>query len=232
MTFVDELGLSLIEAFTRVSAGVVVLLPRILLALVIFIIGWIFGVTIGRFISQIVSALQIDRALSGVGVEGVLTKAGFRLHTGNFFGAIIKWFIIIVFLIAAFEILGLNELNTFLRETVLGYLPDVIVAAIILVIAAVISEALQKVVVGSAKAAELPSANLLGGITKWAIWIFAIIAALNHLGVATALLDTLFTGLVYMLTIAGGLAFGLGGKEAAARFIERLHGDISEKHRR
>jgi len=130
---------------------------------------------------------------------------------------------------AAFDVLGLSEINVFLRDTVLGYLPNVFVAAIILVIAALIADAVGKVVVGSAKAANLPSSHFLGGISKWSIWVFAIIAALDRLGIASELLLTLFTGMVYMFAIAGGIAFGWGGKETAERFIERLRGDISAK---
>ena len=137
-----------------------------------------------------------------------------------------RWFFIIVFLIAAVDVFELDQVTEFLRRVAL-YLPNVIVAAIILVSASLIGGALQKVVEGSAKAARLPSASLLGGIAKWAIWIFAILAALDQLSIAEAFARTLFIGLVSMIAIAGGLAFGLGGKEQAARFIERLKSDIS-----
>jgi len=226
---VNELGESLILSFSQVSGGVIALVPKIFIALVIFILGWIVGSILGRFVSQIISALKVDKAMEKLHVDTVVTRAGFHLNTGNFIGKIVEWFIVIVFLMASLEVLGLSQVNVFLQSTVLAYLPNVIVAAIILVIAALISDAVNKVVVGSARAARLPSANFLGGISKWAIWIFAIIAALDHLGIAPELLQTLFTGLVYMLTIAGGLAFGLGGKDTAARFIERLRGDISGK---
>ena len=225
---VNELGESLILSFSQVSGGVIALVPKIFIALVIFILGWIVGSILGRFVSQIISALKVDKAMEKLHVDTVVTRAGFHLNTGNFIGKIVEWFIVIV-LMASLEVLGLSQVNVFLQSTVLAYLPNVIVAAIILVIAALISDAVNKVVVGSARAARLPSANFLGGISKWAIWIFAIIAALDHLGIAPELLQTLFTGLVYMLTIAGGLAFGLGGKDTAARFIERLRGDISGK---
>ena len=118
-------------------------------------------------------------------------------------------------------------MNTFLRDVVLLYLPNVIVAALMLLAAALVADALQKIVLSSAKAASLGSASFLGGVTKWAIWVFAILAALYQLGVAGPFVQTLFTGFIAMLSIAGGLAFGLGGKEAAARFVEKLRGDIS-----
>ena len=231
MELIDTLGTSLVDAFGTVSNIVAVFLPKIFLSLLILIIGWVFGVTIGKFISQIISALKVDRAMEELGVGTVLTRAGFRLHMGTFLGKIVEWFIIVIFLVASLEVLGLTQITIFLQDTVLNYLPNVIIAAIILVLAALISDAVHTLVVGSSKAGGLPSAHLLGGISKWAIWVFAIIAALKHLGIAPDLLQTLFTGIVYMLTIAGGLAFGLGGKEVAAGFIYRLRGDISERKR-
>ncbi|MAZ40499.1 hypothetical protein CL654_00040 [bacterium] len=229
MAALDELGQGLQQSFTDVTGGVVEFVPKLFVALVVFIVGWIFGALIGRFVAQIINALKVDKALERARVDEVVGRAGFQLNTGKFFGKLVEWFIIIIFLIVAFDVLGLPEINVFLRETVLGYLPDVFVAAIILVIAALIADAVGKVVVGSAKAAQLPSAHFLGGVSKWAIWVFAIIAALDRLGIASELLLTLFTGLVYMLAIAGGIAFGWGGKDAAQRFIERLRGDISGK---
>jgi len=142
----------------------------------------------------------------------------------------VRWFFIIVFLVAAIDVLGLEQVNAFLREVVLLYLPNVIVAALILVVAAFIADVMKRIVVSSAKAAEVPSPGLLGGITKWAIWVFAILAALYQLGIAGVFAQTLFTGFVAMLAIAGGLAFGLGGRDAAARYIEKLKRDIEENH--
>jgi flagellar biosynthesis protein FliQ len=226
---VDDFGYQLITAFQNVGAGVVEFLPRLVVAVVIFILGWVVAYVLGRFVSQVVTALRVDRALKELHVEEVVTRAGFRLNSGHFLGKIVEWFIVIVFLVASLEVLGLSQTTMFLREVVLTYLPNVIIAAIILIFAALISNAVYKIVVGSAMAARVPSAHFLGGVSKWAIWIFALIAALQHLGIATELLGTLFTGLVYMLAIAGGLAFGLGGKEAAAHFINRLRGEISGK---
>jgi len=159
----------------------------------------------------------------------VLSRAGFNLDSGAFIGGLVRWFVIIIFLIASIDVLGLTQVNVFLREVVLGYLPNVVVAALILIVAAVIADAVYKLVVGSARAANIPSAHFMGGVAKWAIWIFAILAALGQLGIAGAFAQTLFTGLVAMLALAGGLAFGLGGKESASRYLDRLRGDIGGK---
>ena len=216
-------------AFQDMWAGIVDFVPRLVVALIIFIIGWVLGVALGRVVAQIFRAVKLDNLLRSIGTEELLSRAGFKLDSGAFLGGLVKWFVIVIFLIASVDVLGLTQVNIFLRDVVLGYLPNVIVAALILIVAAVVAEAMQKIVVGSAKAANIGSAHFMGGIARWAIWIFAILAALSQLGIAGAFAQTLFTGLIAMLAIAAGLAFGLGGKEAAGRFIERLRGDISSK---
>ena len=159
----------------------------------------------------------------------MLARAGMKLSVGGFLGGLVRWFIVAVFLMTSLEIVGLTQVNDFLRNVVIAYLPQVIIASIILIIATVISDAMKRVVEGSAKAAGVRSANLLGTITRYAIWIFAFIIALSELGIAGSFMQILFTGIIAMLAIAGGLAFGLGGKEAAARAIEKVQHETSNR---
>jgi small-conductance mechanosensitive channel len=215
--------------FQELWAGVIMFLPKLIIALIIFIVGWVIAVALGKLVNQVVRAIRVDKLFQALGAEEPLARAGFRLDSGAFVGGLVRWFLIIVFLIAALDIMGLGQVNLFLREVVLGYLPNVIVAALILIVAAFVADATQKLVVGSAKAAGVPSSHLLGGVTRWSIWTFAILAALYQLGIAGVFAQTLFTGLVAMLAIAGGVAFGLGGKEAAGRFVERMRKDIGGK---
>ena len=219
----------LTQSFQDLWIGVISFVPNLIIAILIFIIGWMIGAVFGRVVAQIVNAVQVDRALESTGMGEVLSRAGFKLNSGVFLGALVRWFFIIAFLVAAFDVLGLTQVNIFLQEVVLGYLPRVIVAALILLVSAVIADAMQKVVIGSAKAANMTHAHFLGGITRWAIWVFAIIVSLSQLGIAQSFMQILFTGVVVMLAIAGGLAFGLGGRDAAAGFIEKLRKDISNK---
>ncbi len=213
-------------SFQNLWVGVVSFIPKLILSIIIFAIGWVIAVTLDKVVVRVVRLFRVDKALQALSVEKFLERGGFRLDAGTFIGALVKWFFILAFLIAALEVLGLTQVNSFLQE-VLVYLPNVFIAAIILVAAALIANAAQRLVVGTVRGAHLPSAGLLGGITKWSIWIFALLAALYQLGIAGPLVQTLFTGFVAMIVIAGGLAFGLGGKEAAGRYIERLREDIS-----
>jgi len=219
----------ILVSFQSLWQGVIGFLPKLILALIIFIIGWVVAVTLGRLVSQLVGFFKVDKILQKTGIEEPLARGGIRLNSGAFVGGLVRWFFLIVFLVASIDILGFTQVAIFLKDVVLLYLPNVIVAALILLAAALLADALQKIVVSSAKAAHISSAHFLGGVSRWSIWLFAILAALYQLGIAGPFVQTLFTGFVAMLSIAGGLAFGLGGKEAASQFVAKLRQDISEK---
>ncbi|MEK7650886.1 MAG: hypothetical protein AAB364_03425 [Patescibacteria group bacterium] len=228
--FLDTWSNVLSASFQNLWWGVISFIPNVLVAVIIFIFGWLIGSVLSRWVAQIIRALKIDNALESIGTGDLVSRAGFRLDTGRFLGELVKWFVVVAFLVASAEVLGLHQVTEFLRGIVLGYLPNVVIAALILILAAIIGEAMQKFVTGSAKAASMPSAALAGGIARWAVWLFGFIAALLQLQVAVVLLQTLFTGLVAMLALAGGLAFGLGGRDAAARYLDKLRHDIGGHH--
>lgn len=206
--------------------GFINFVPGLIGAIILFMIGWFLGSLIGKAIEQLISTLKLEKLFEQAGATGFLSKAGIRLNIGGFIGAIVKWFIIVVFLMASLEIMGLTQVNDFLREVVLFYLPKVVIAALVLVIASILADAMKRLVEVSAKAANVHSANMLGTITRYAIWIFAFIIALSELGVATAFMQILFTGLVVALALASGLAFGLGGRDAAARAIDSFSSEV------
>lgn len=206
----------------------IVFLPNVLAAIITFIIGWVIAVALGKIISELIKAVRIDQLLVKIGAEKPLSRAGLRLDSGMFVGGLVKWFLIIAFLLAASDILGLSQVSGFLRD-VLTYLPNVIIATVILLLGVMLSNFLARLVVSSVSAAGLASSNFLGTVTKWSIMIFAIFAALIQLGIAPSLINTIFTGIIAMLAIAGGIAFGLGGKEQASSFISKLRSDITER---
>lgn len=203
--------------------------PKLIVAVVLFIIGWVLGSLVASAFEHVFNALKIDRLLQSVGGDDFLRKAGMSLDSGYFIGQVIKWFIIIVFLLPSLNLVGLNDIALFLRYDVLGFLPKVIVAAFILIIATIVSEGLSRTVRASARSMNLSSANMLGAIAKYAVWVFAFIIALGQLGVAEYYMSVLFTGIIAMLSLGGALAFGLGGKDAAGRFISELGEEMSHR---
>ncbi len=221
----------LAASFQNLWIGVIGFVPNLIISLIIFLVGWAVGSILGGWVAQVIKSLKVDTFLESVGIEEVVEKAGFHLDGGKFIGWLVKWFVIVAFLLAALDAVGLTTVNQFLQTVVLGYIPNVIVAALMLIIAAPIAEALKKLVAGSAKAADIaPSAAAtLGTITRWAVWVFAFIAALLQLGIAREFLLTIFTGFVAMIALAGGLAFGLGGRDAAAKYIDKVKDEMSGK---
>jgi len=208
-------------SFQGLWFGFVQFVPSLVVAVVFFIVGWVLGSLIAKAIEQVFSSLKIDSLLKSIGAENFFRKAGINLNSGHFIGQIVRWFIIIVFLLPSLNLVGLTEVSSFLSISVLGYLPQVIIAAFVLIIAAIVSEALSKAVLATTRAMNLKAANMLSKVAKYAVWVFAIIIALGKLGLGDYM-SILFSGIVAMLALAGALAFGLGAKEHAARFISKL----------
>lgn len=225
---IQEWAQVLDSSFQNLFYGLVNFIPNLLVAIIIFVLGWLIGAGLGRVVAQLINSLKVNNALRSAGVDTITKRAGVELDAGKFIGALVKWFFIVVFLVAALDVLGLTEVNGFLRDVVLGYLPQVIVAVLILLIAAVVADIAKNIVTASARAAHMHASGFLGALTRWSIWIFAILAALTHLGIAGRLIETLFTGIVVALSLAVGLAFGLGGQDAAARYIARLQKEVSD----
>lgn len=216
-------------SFQDIGAGVIKFIPNFVAAVVLLLVGWLIAVILGRLVSQIIRTIKLDTALKGANFDKVVESAGFSLNSGNFLGALVKWFIIVVAFVSALDILGLKVVTGYMSTVVLNYLPNVIVAALILLISVVIASAVQKLVSSSARAANISSANVLGEIAKWAIWIFAFMFALSQLQILNDFIQPLFIGIIAALSLALGLSFGLGGKEAAARYIEKVKNEISSK---
>lgn len=203
-------------------------LPILLAALIVFIIGWLIAIALGKLANRVIRVIKLDLFLAKVGFKKVLAKAKLKLNSGRFFEELVKWFFIIVFLMAATDILGLYQVTEFLKG-ILYYIPNIAVAVLVLLITVIVASFLQKLVRVSIEAAGLRTAGFLSGLTKWAVLVFGFVVAITQLGIATTLINALVIGLVGMLALAGGLAFGLGGRDYAAKFLEKLRKDIGGK---
>jgi len=203
-------------------------LGQLLLALILFIVFWMIGASLGKLLSDGIKALNIDSFLAKVGIDKIMQRAGLNLNVGHFIGMLVKWFMIIAGLLVAANVLNLVEVSVFL-QSILMYIPNIVVAAIILIAGVIVADFVARVVASSISAAGLKSAPFVSKVARWSIFIFALIAALDQLQIAQTFINTLYIGLVAMISIAGGLAFGLGGKEHASEFISKVKRDISER---
>lgn len=209
--------------------GFIQFAPKLILAIVFFVVGWALGALVAKAFEQVFKSLKIDSLFQSLGVDSFFRKAGMNLNSGYFVGQLVKWFIIIIFLLPSLNLVGLDYIASFLKDDVLGFLPKVVVAAFVLIIATIVADFLSKTTFASAKAMNLKSAHMLSSLVKYTVWVFAFIIALGQLGVAEGYMGTLFAGIIGMLALGGALAFGLGGKEAAGRLIAKLGEDMSHK---
>jgi len=224
---VQDWGIVTIQALQNLWQGFLDFIPLLLGAVIVFLIGWFISCGIGRLVAGILKGVKFNQIFETGSWKDVLAKAEIKVNPAEFIGAIFKWILVIVFLLVAVEILGLEQFSAFLTK-VLGYLPNVIVAVLIFVVTVIVADIIEKIVRAGVGGIKVGYSKLAGGIAKWAIWIFAVFAILIQLGVAQSLLLTLFQGLVALVVIAGGIAFGLGGKEVAAELLR----DLKEKFRK
>ena len=215
------------DVLARFWQGFLNFIPRLIGSTIVFIIGWFVSVWIGRLTAEILKRLMFDKIFESKGWKDALAKADIDISPSEFIGAIVKWVLIIVSLLAAVDILGWYQFSIVLGRIV-AYLPNVIAAALIFVVTVILADIIAKLVKAGVKGMNINYARLTGEAAKWIIWIFGIFAILVQLGIASNLLLILFRGLVYFFVIAGGLAFGLGGKDAAARFLEDLRNRMNK----
>lgn len=210
---------------TDLYNGFVNFLPNFLVAVIILVVGWILAVAVGKLVKSVLVSAKVDELGDKVGLSEASTRTGMRLSIAGTIAWLVKWFLLVAFFLAAADILGLAEISNFLRD-ILAYIPNVVAGAAILMAGLLVARFLSKVVRHSVQAAGLASADLLGAVTQWAIVVFTILATLQQLGVAAAFVQTLYTGFIAMIAIAGGLAFGLGGRDHASRALDKIERDI------
>jgi hypothetical protein len=205
--------------------GFVNFIPNLTGALIVLIVGWITAIVVGKIIGGILYRLKFNEPFKGEKWDKAMEQANININPSDFLGKVAKWvvFVLVIWIVA--DILNLEQVTIFVGKIV-DYIPNVIAATLIFIIAVIIGELLSKLVIATVEKSEFPYSRLFGTVVKVAIWIVATIAILVELGVAEELLMILFSGLVAFLVIALGLSFGLGGKDAAAKFIETIKKNI------
>jgi small-conductance mechanosensitive channel len=213
-------------AFQDVWITLINFLPNLLAALLVIIIGWIIGALLGKAVVHLLKMMRVDEALKKSGVESSFEKANVRADIPRLLGAFVKWTVILIALIFAFDVMGLEQVNLFINDLV-RYLPQVFVAILVLLIASVVADVAQKAIIAAGTALNTRTAHFLGKFARVTIWIFGIMVALHQLGIAPELIQILFTGMVLAMALALGLSFGLGGRQAASDVIDRVRREVT-----
>jgi len=212
------------EALLDLWQGFINFTPNLIGALLVFLIGWLVSVGVGRLITEILRKIKFDKVFDKGHWNEALEKADIKADVSTFIGAIFKWILMLVFLLAAVQILGLFEFAALIAN-VLNYLPNVIIAVLVFVVTVIITDILEKIVRTTVEGSRVGYGRLAGSIAKWSIWVFAILIILYQLGIAQPFMTDMFKGVVAMVVISVGLAFGLGGRDVAAEMIR----DFKEK---
>lgn len=212
-----------------VWGAVVGFIPQAVGAIVVFVVGMIFTGVLGSTVEKGLDALKLDSLLDRTGFNRELGRLGLRFSVSKFFGRLTWWFFLVVTLVSVVEILLPNVRVLDLVGPALGYVPQVVAAVIIALGALVVGNFVKEVVRTAVSGAHLSGAKPLATLAWWSVVLSGFIAALAQLGIATPFLQTLFTGVVAMLALAGGLAFGLGGKDYAAHLLNKFREEVEEK---
>jgi len=193
-------------------------IPKVIGFAVILIIGWFIASAVAAGVAALLRSVRFNDLASRSGFSGFVQKMGVNQDASGFLANIAKWFIRLIVLVTAFDALGLPAVSQVL-ESLLLWLPNLVVALVVLVIAGLAANALAGLVRGATAESGLGNPDLLATIAKVAVWAFGIVIAVNQLGIATTLVNTLFMAVVGAVALALGLAFGLGGRETAAQIV-------------
>jgi hypothetical protein len=225
---IQDWSLITMQALQGAWEEMLLFLPNLIAAIIIFILGWFVAIWIGKLIAQILNKLKFDSVFEKTGWREALSNADVKVNPSSFIGAICKWILVVVFLMIVTDIMGWVAFAGLLAK-IIAWMPNLLVAIIILVVAIIIADIVEKLVKVSTKKMGISSVNFLGSVVKGALYVFAGLAVLLQLGVTPEIVKVLIMGFVGTLTLALGLSFGLGGKDAAARIIDDVRRKVSDK---
>lgn len=212
----------IIQPFLQDMVGFI---ARLLLAIVVFVIGYLISVGIGKIIAEILKSVKFNKLFDKEGWHKALQRANVDVNPSEFIGAIFKWVFVIVSLLVAVDILRLAQFGIILTQ-VLNYLPNVVVASLIFVVAVIISDIIEKVIRVAVERVKVGYGYIAASIIKWSIWVFTVFLILEQLLPNSELIKTLYMaivwGIVGAISLGVAIAIGLGGKDAAAEIIQDM----------
>lgn len=220
---------SFVDSMLDLYYNVIGFLPNFLAAFIFLLLGWLIASFLGSAVEKLLHSLRVDALANRLGMDKLSERTGRRLSIAKLGHFLIKWFFLIATFVAASEVLGLTQVSLFLYGNVFPYFGNVIIAVAILLIGMAGATFLSDLVRGTLAAGQMETSNVLASVTKWSIIVFAALAALAQLGIAESFLQDLFRAIVVMFAIAGGIAFGLGGKDHARKVLDYLENDLKNK---
>jgi hypothetical protein len=191
-------------------------IPSLIGALILLVAGWFISGFLARLIARGLNAIGLERAVERSGIGRFIERANTRWTMSEIIAALIKWSIFLIFIQAAASLFGMPQVTGIINSVIL-FIPKLIVALAIVVIGSLIAKFLAGLVRGSLSEMGVGYSGLFAKLTQYAVIAFSIIAAFNQIGIAQTVVNTLLFGFIGSLALALGLAFGLGGREVAAQ---------------
>jgi hypothetical protein len=221
-TVITDWGAAMMTSLTAALSLFLAAIPRIIGFVVILIVGWLIAGALAAGVAALLRAVRFNDLAQRSGLSGFVQNMGVRKDTAGVLADIVKWFVRLIVMVVAFDALGLPAVSQVLQQFLL-WIPNLVVAVVILVIAGLAANALGDLVRGATAQAGFSNPDLLETVTRVAVWSFGIVVAVNQIGVAQTLVNTLFMGLVGALALAAGLAFGLGGRDTAGQIVDNWY---------
>ena len=214
-------------AWGNFSAKIVHFLPNLLAAIFIFFVGWFLAKLVRALITRVLGAVRFDTLTERAGINSILTKGNIYKKPSEVLAILAYWFLLLIVIVASFDALGLPVIYELLNKILL-YIPNVIAAIVVLIFGTVLANFLGSFLKTFSSGLGDETATLLSRIGKYAVIILAITMALQQLNIATPVVTAAFSILFGALCLALALAFGLGGTDAAASYLQKFRGAKSK----
>ncbi|MBI2309682.1 hypothetical protein HYU89_02180 [Candidatus Collierbacteria bacterium] len=222
---------AIIVAGSSVLSRLAIFIPNFLGAILILIIGWLVGAWLKFLVSKVLGAVKLNALISGTAVDSFLKKAEIMGKIEDILGSTVRWLTIFIFFIAAVNILGLSTVSQVLNN-ILGYMPKVFSAAIVLLAGVLLAGLVESLVKGAVGSVAVSFSRFLGKLASWIVMIFATLAAISELGIAANFINTLITGTIAMLSLGLGLALGLGSKDVVKEILTEWYNGVKKDLKR
>ncbi len=223
---IQDWGTAIFNALANMVNLILAFIPRLLGFLVILLVGWLIAMLVSKALTLLLRKVGFDRMSDRIGLTRFQQRMGITMDAAGVLGTLVFWFVLLIFLVPAADALGLSAVSNILNSLV-AYIPNVFVAILVLFLGTLAATFVADIVRGTVASANIGNPNIFAGIARWAIIGFAALIALEQLQISPALLNELFGGIVAAVAIAFGLAFGLGGQDAARRWLDRGEGKVT-----
>jgi hypothetical protein len=216
---VTDWGDAVLVSVTEALQNFIGFLPALVGALLVLILGWIVAGLLAGLIERVLKTIGFERAADSTGIDDFIRQAGSDWSASRIVAEIVKWFIRLIAIQAAASILGLTQISEIINAILL-WLPNLVVAIAIVVVGALIARFVGGLVRGATGEMGFANPELMGAIARYGIIVFAVIAAIDQLGIAETVVNTIFIAVVAAIAAAFALAFGLGGREVAGQIAQ------------